>query len=156
MDKTASTLKEMITISDEAYSILEEELLKLPPKKRKNFKSTLTDKWGVKSKVIYKDGKFYNWSLIWKCWAEIQTHRETIQDINTRREGNTISFISSVTGYTLMKCAELEKQNIQIDTDTIMEHSFSKQLEMNHTGNHYRKHYITAPSSAYGNHSGTH
>lgn len=37
-----------------------------------------------------------------------------------------------------------------------MQHCLEKQVEINHTGNHYRNHYISAPSSTYGNHSGTH
>ena len=53
------------------YDGLMKEIDAMKPSKRKNWKSYLTDKWGTKSKCLYRDGKIYNWSLITKKWQEV-------------------------------------------------------------------------------------
>ena len=51
-----------VLVSTEQYAALLIKLNRMPPRKRKNFKSFLHDKHGVRTRVIYKDEKFWNYS----------------------------------------------------------------------------------------------
>ena len=46
--------------SDEQYDTWEAEIKSLKPKKRKNWKGYIVDKWGVRTGVFYKDGEFWD------------------------------------------------------------------------------------------------
>jgi hypothetical protein len=53
----------IIIIDEEAYTKILSKIQKLHPRKRKNWKSFLTDKFGVRSKLIYQDFQLMNYSL---------------------------------------------------------------------------------------------
>ena len=57
------------------------EINLLKPRKRKNWKGSLQDKWNVKSKVIYKieEDKFYNWSMIYHRWLGVETYLDMLE-----------------------------------------------------------------------------
>ena len=138
-----------VMVSDTIYKEMQENMMKLPVKKRKNFKYTLTDKWGVKSKVMYKDEKFYNWSLITHKWVPIQSDTEFIQNTPDVKP-------KSVIGAVTLKLWQLKQEYPDIDTDAIFDKVLQNHVDMTHTGNHYRNHYIAVPGSVYGNRAGTH
>ena len=108
--------------------------MQMPHKKRKNFKFHLTDKWGVKSKVVYKNEKFYNWSLIDKEWQEV------IPPTSTMKPTSALGAIT---------CAlhKIKQTNPEIDTDYYHDQCMKKIQDQNHTGNHYRQQYITERKS---------
>ena len=139
-----------VMISDTEYKKMEEALMKLPVKKRKNFKYTLTDKWGVKSKVMYKDEKFYNWSLIAHKWVSIVSETEMYKNIPDNYKPQT------VIGVVHVALHKFKQEYPDIDTDGIWDKLFQTHIDINHTGNHYRNHYIGVHGSVYGNYSGTH
>ena len=60
----ATKYKECNAVSSDCYDELLAEVMKMKPKKRKNYKSWLSDSRGVRSKVKYIDGKLMNYSLI--------------------------------------------------------------------------------------------
>ena len=134
-----------ITVSNVSYNLLKGELMKLQPKKRKNFKTTLGDSNGVKSKVIYRNEKFYNYNSHIKQWCEVKTYEEVFEMCNFQQSKATTKI-----GRTMKQCAELKNEDDSIDTDKIMRYCMLTEQNLNQTGNHYRNHYITVPSSVYG------
>jgi hypothetical protein len=138
-----------ITVSNVSYNLLKGELMKLQPKKRKNFKTTLADSNGVKSKVIYRDEKFYNYNSHIKHWCEVKTYEEVFEMCDFQQGKATTKL-----GKIMKQCVELKNKDDSIDTDEIMTDCLLIQQNLNHTGNHYRNHCITVPSSVYGNKSG--
>jgi hypothetical protein len=137
------------TVSNVSYNILKRELMKLQPKKRKNFKTTMVDSNGVKSKVIYRNEKFYNYNSHIKDWCEVKTYEEVFEMFDFQQGKSRTK-----NGETMKQCAELKDKDDSIDTDEIMTDCILTQQNLNHTGNHYRNHFITVPSSVYGNKSG--
>lgn len=55
-----------------------EEVMKLKPKKRKNWNSYIFNNYGVKSKVIYnpENDSFYNYSKDYKCWCMLESYSD--------------------------------------------------------------------------------
>ena len=60
------------SVEDESYARWQNEIARLKPRKRKNWKGFLIDKWGQRGKVIYKDDTFYTWSVIYSCWSSVR------------------------------------------------------------------------------------
>jgi len=60
-----------ISIDDEGYVNLIDQVMKLKPSKRKNFKSHLYDKWGIKSRVIYKNNHLWNYHTVLRKFCKI-------------------------------------------------------------------------------------
>ena len=83
MSGVGTHTKDLISLSKESIVAIDQDTIDkwraqlslLKPKKRKNWASHLTDKWGQRSKVIYKteEDKFYNWSLIGKEWTAVMS-----------------------------------------------------------------------------------
>ncbi len=61
-----------ITIEDKEYEDLMSEVMKLKPRKRKNFKGFLTDKWGVKTRLIYRKNDLWNYCLLTKKFCVVE------------------------------------------------------------------------------------
>jgi nitrogen regulatory protein PII len=101
-----------IMLSDAEYDRIMSEVMAMPPKKRKNYKSTLTDKNGTKTKLIY-DGELKNYSTTYNRFLPVIK--------NSTIEGGKV--ISKV-GYEVL----VNKKNVE----EVME----KVIEENHTGNH--------------------
>lgn len=114
-----SSSKNQIIISDNIYDIFLQEVMKLPEKKRKQYKSTLTDKYGQKTKLIWKDGKLLNYSLIAKEYVEVKPQNVVLQEMKDADDvkWNTKEGILCGMGF---------------DCDQII----SKSEKENHTGNH--------------------
>ena len=47
-------------VPDNIYDGMMAKIMALPEKKRHKWHHTLTDKWGTKTKCIYKEGQIYN------------------------------------------------------------------------------------------------
>ena len=141
---------EIVTISNDLYDNLLQEVMKLPEKKRKNFKSFLHDKLGQRSKVIYDKEKLWNYSLTFKKYVELKPSRfyDGLESENLR----PLSVLGAIQK-ACMKVKE-ENQSSSIDTDKVTEHALALLVDMNHTGNHYRNHYMNVGSNIYGNVSG--
>ena len=80
MASTDYTTNHAVLCDDEQIEQWRAEVNLLKPRKRKNWKGSLTDKWNVKSKVIYntEKDKFYNWSLLLHCWAVVETYSASL------------------------------------------------------------------------------
>ena len=110
---------DQIVISNNEYDTFLQEVMKLPEKKRKHFKSTLTDKYGQKTKVIWKDGKLLNYSLIAKACVEVIPQRDILKVI---KESNDVKWNT--------------KEGILCGMGFACDQVISKSVEENHTGNH--------------------
>ena len=108
-----------IIVSDNEYDTFLQHVMKLPEKKRKQFKSSLTDKYGQKTKLIWKDGKLLNYSLIAKGYAEVIPQRVILQVI---KESNDVKWNT--------------KEGILCGMGFACDQVISKSVEENHTGNH--------------------
>jgi len=62
-----------IAIDDEQYKEIMTKVMKMKPRKRKNFKGFLTDKWGVKSRLIYRKNALWNYCLISQKFCIVTT-----------------------------------------------------------------------------------
>ena len=129
----------MILVSDSIYDLLQTKIMQTPYKKRKNFKFYLTDKWGVRSKVVYKNEKLYNCSLIHKDWCEITSP--------SSEPGFERFEPCSALGASICALHKIKQTNPEIDTDYYHDQCMKKIQDQNHTGNHYRQQYITERKS---------
>lgn len=69
-----TTMAEVL-ITDAHYDEFLAEVMALPPKKRKHYKSRLLDKHGQLTKVIYRDGQLMNYSIPMKQFVPMRAHR---------------------------------------------------------------------------------
>jgi len=69
-----------ISIDDEEYEDLMAQVMKLKPRKRKNFKGFLTDKWGVKTRLIYRKNALWNYCLFTKKFCIVEPFSTTRND----------------------------------------------------------------------------
>ena len=60
-----------VRIEKECYDIFMAEINRLKPRKRKQWKAYLLDKWGARTRCKYENGKIWNWSLLEKEWVEV-------------------------------------------------------------------------------------
>ena len=116
-------------VPDNIYDGMMAKIMALPEKKRHKWHHTLTDKWGTKTKCIYKDGQIYNWCILKRahCWAKVVSFRELKGGINVP--------CSSVGD-------AIEEGNFEA--------MFWSTVEENQTGNHYRNHRVKVPKQVYG------
>jgi len=86
-----------------------DQVMKLHPKKRKNWKGTLTNKYGQNSPVIYKpkEDKFYNKN--WGQWCLVQSKRECFQEMEELGDLEYTDMSPFMKGFYLMK-DHIEKQ----------------------------------------------
>jgi hypothetical protein len=119
-----------VMITDELYDKLMSEVMAMPPKKRKNFKSTLTDKYGAKTKLIY-DGELKNYCTIVHKFVPVMSKSKVFLK-HTKIQPTT------KLGYDIAQGR---------DMDEVMEEANAENHTGNHAGriNHHVK--IPAPSS---------
>jgi hypothetical protein len=99
----------------------------LKPKKRKNWKAHLTDKWGVKSRVKYENGKFYNWCVHRSQWVKIISLKSGMLGESTYKS----PFMEAV--------EELYNEFNITDPDSrdiIANEAIKEWVKLTHTGNH--------------------
>jgi hypothetical protein len=102
-----------VVIPDHIYDQFMSEVMALPPRKRKNYKTVLVDKNGTNTKVIY-DGELKNYSLIYGKFVPISKN-------SSFKEGGKAT---SKVGYDIFIKG--------MDPEEIIE----KAIEENSTGNH--------------------
>ena len=113
------TKVDQIVISNNEYDTFLQEVMKLPEKKRKHFKSTLTDKYGQKTKLIWKDGKLLNYSMIAKAYTGVIPQRVILKEV---KESIDIKWIT--------------KEGLLLAMGFDCGQIITKSVEENHTGNH--------------------
>ena len=64
-----------VAIDDNVYDQMLAEVEALPERKRKQWKSSLLDEQGARSRLIYRDGKLLNYSLIRHAFVEAVPQR---------------------------------------------------------------------------------
>ena len=118
----------MVAISQSDIDKWQKQIDLLKPRKRKNWKSYLVDKWGVKSRVKYEDGNFYNWDIISSCWAKVISNRKLIF---MGTACGTSPFMQTVNKL-------IKKHNITDpeDIDQMMDLCVQEHKNKSHTGNH--------------------
>jgi len=62
----------VVRIDKISYESYMAEINRLKPRKRKQWKTYLYDKWGARTRCKYEDGKIMNWSLLENEWVEVQ------------------------------------------------------------------------------------
>ena len=109
-----------VLISDDDYDYHMNLIKKMSPKKRNQYKSHLSDKWGQRSKLIFKDGDLLNYSILEKKFVPVAPMGVIFQMVLS--EGSTITDVSNV-GLRVF---------LGEDASTVIEES----IQENHTGNH--------------------
>jgi len=109
-----------VTISDDDYDYHMNLIKKMSPKKRNQYKSHLSDKWGQRSKLIFKDGDLLNYSILEKKFVRVNPMRVIFQ--MTRPEGAQITGVSNI-GLRVL---------LGEDANNVIKES----IQENHTGNH--------------------
>eukprot|EP00961_Rhodomonas_salina_P190180 2565970-Rhodomonas_salina.1 len=117
-------MRTVIYIPDEQYNSFMDEVLKVPVKKRKNWKDCLEDKLGTKTKLIYKEGKLMNYSIPTKKFEEVipQSKMEEMKKDPKNNCTLTSDFAKS--------CSDEDKAKLK---DDILEFLFDMEVEGNHT-----------------------
>ena len=145
--------RHMVQITDCIYDKFMEEIMALPPKKRKNWKGTLTDKWGQHSKCRYKNDKIENLSNKLSAgygeWVEVITPTQYMKQME-EQEG-TLEQLSLVGAMT----TEIDKALFEKRIDKETAHYFSENvieqvIEYFRTGNHYRNQSVMCGAGLYG------
>jgi hypothetical protein len=118
-------------VPDNIYDKMMAKIMALPVKKRHKWHDTLTDKWGTKTKCIYKEGQIYNWCILKGayCWVKVVPFR------GLHNEGGIDVPCSSVGD-------AMGEDNFEA--------MFWSTVEENQTGNHYRNHRVKVPKQVYG------
>ena len=120
MDYTNFISRQIVMISDDDYDHHMNLIKKMSPKKRNQYKSFLADKWGQRSKLIFKDGDLLNYSILEKKFVRVAPMRVIFQMVGS--EDATITDVSNV-GLRML---------LGEDGSTVIEES----IQENHTGNH--------------------
>lgn len=143
MSTTNYKTVEMTSIEASTIKLWRDQLQKLKPKKRKNWKSNIVDKWGGKTKVIYKmeEDKFYNWSTIAHCWAEVIDHgmlfQLTINGNKCERVGTDLSPMMQKVYKAIDEIEEETGRKLTIEQkEDITKRVLKICMKCNHTGNH--------------------
>ena len=132
MSNTGKTKSYISTVEDETYARWENEIARLKPRKRKNWKSSLTDKWGQRTKVIYKDGTFYNWSTIFSRWSEVRSETKIFSVMRDNANAKTCQFSPFGRMYHGIMVSDLTDEDKSQHCRTLIQ----EELKRNHTGKH--------------------
>ena len=129
-----------VVISTKCYNKNMSEIMRLPIKKRKQWKNTLRDKWGQSSSLRFIDGKLVNYSIIHKHYMVVKTLEEITKLLNMGAF-NRCSGVNDDLNLALSSGV----------SEDIVECMLKSKIQSNHTGNHYRNHRVSVPKSVYGN-----
>jgi len=121
-----------IMIPDKEYDEFMSRVMAMPPRKRKNFKSTLTDKDGTSTKLIY-DGELKNYCLQTRKFVPVKSKSMVFTDFDSAKFKPT-----SKVGYEIAQGKDMNE---------VMADANAESHTGNHTGriNHHIK--IPAPST---------
>jgi len=121
-------MEHKVGISQTIIDTWQKQIDLLKPKKRKNWKSLLTDKWGVKSKVKYEDGKFYNWCVRNSQWNKIISHKECLMLGESTYRSPFIETVEQI--FNEFNITDPDAQDIMYDK------VMKEWVKLTHTGNH--------------------
>ena len=129
-----------ILVSDDTVLAWRQELSKMKPKKRKNWKGSLTDSNGVSTKLKYdvKNDCFLNYSIKVGKFVRVTT----ISELQTKGGGIKNLIAHTPVGVDI-------KSGFEAGVDNTVE-VMQAAIDSNHTGNHYRNTSVKVPSSVYG------
>ena len=113
------TPADIIMISDITYDNMLQDIMARPEKKRKQWKSYLTDKYGQNTRLIWKDNKLMNYCVDTKLFGEVIPHRKYLIAVKLSKDAK----LRSKEAILCMK---------GFDVGEIIR----KSAEENHTGNH--------------------
>ena len=109
-----------VTIDPVEYEDKMKEVQTLPQRKQKQWKSHLLDKYGTKSRLIYRDGKLWNYSLFESQYVEVLPFDRTAKH--------------------MVPTSHLGHATIAGGGDMAAE--IHAEVTANHTGKHYRNHFV--------------
>ena len=115
-------------------------VMAMPPRKRKNFKTTLRNKNDTKTKVKFVDGKLKNYDLETRKFVDIVCSRDLAEK---ERTSGHVMVPCTFVGFTMSLAEEL-------GDDRIRAIGFQMAQEANYTGNHYRNHTTKVSARIYG------
>ena len=132
MSNTGKTKSYIIAVEDEFYARWQNEIARLKPRKRKNWKSFLKDKWGQRGKVIYKDDTFYTWSVIYSWWSEVWSETKIFSVMRDNANAKICPFSPFGRMYHDIMVSDLTDE----DKSQLCRRLFGEAVKRNHTGNH--------------------
>ena len=121
-----------VAVGDETYARWQNEITHLKPRKRKNWKDVLTDKRGQRTKVIYKDGGFHNWSTIYSRWSEVWPETKVSSELRNNAHVSSTAISPFGRIYCKIMHSELTDEAKSRLCRTLMRET----VKLNHTGNH--------------------
>lgn len=62
----------VVMIPDGEYDFHMTKVMAMKPSKRKKYKAQIGDKWGVKSRVVYRDGELWNYCLFERAYCVLK------------------------------------------------------------------------------------
>ena len=152
--KMASPIKPVpyVCVPDSTYDNLMEQVNRLPPKKRSVFKGFLLDKYGVKTKVIYRhglnhtEGVLMNWSMHAHDWVEVMS----MSYMNNAFPTKEVTPLTQIGGSFLTLGVLTANGLVDSDvTDSVSLRLMNREVAKNHSGNHKpHQHKISVPTAA--------
>ena len=117
-----------IIIDAVSHAMVLAELEALSARKRKQWKSRLTDASGTHTRLIYRDGRLLNYSVI---------------------ENEFVPVVSSDC-CDVSRMIPLTQLGAQLQAGRNIDEATAEQIAANHTGNHYRNHTTKVSARIYG------
>lgn len=133
-----------VIIPDGLYDEWVKEVMKMPYKKRKQYKNYLIDKRGVKTKVIYKNDMLMSYSEDFRTFVKIEPY----SSLQKFKNDGWIAEPTSIMGEIVNCCFDVLDDKDKIDN--LLGGLVVKMAEINHTGNHYRNKYVSVGNDVYG------
>jgi hypothetical protein len=128
-----------VAVSNDEFDQLWSCVMAMPARKRKNFKSTLCNKWGTKTKVKFVDGKLRNYDLVTSNFVDVVCPRDILASESQATLEYSTTFVALAASFAT-----------KFDDERICKVAFEMYQEAMHTGNHNRNQRVTVPPRAYG------
>ena len=134
MSNTGKTKSLISVVEDEFYARWQNELARLKPRKRKNWKGLLIGKSGQRTKVIYKDGTFHNWCPMKSRWSEVWPEKKISSELRNNANAKLSDCESSPFDriYRDIKVSDLTDE----EKSQLCERLMQEEIKRNHTGKH--------------------
>ena len=131
MSNTGKTKSLISVVEDEFYARWQNEIARLKPRKRKNWKGLLIGKSGQRTKVIYKDGTFHNWCPMYSRWSEVRPQKKIFSELRNNAKAEVHDSVFGRTYRDIMVSDLTDEEKSQRCGRLMLE-----EVKRNHTGKH--------------------
>ena len=138
-------IKDVVTLPERYYGVLEREVASLRPSKRKNWRGRLMNTRGVATRVVYRDGEFFQSGTNRRVVSSdrwIEEHGPSSTPAKRLPVSAVVAFAENFDR--ALARGETGDEAAQDTLDQI----FQQELISNHTGNHSRNKTVKIPTAA--------